>query len=202
MRVHIKPKVFEGSILEGMPVSYQWSTHRPKNVYYVSRKGIVMRNYESWYSANRLTTVHELRTMFFHDFGHMIYMARNGGIENLKYSNFGRNWDHVHRAPTGEQVYEIKEHFIEEIRVSALEFILKRMDEGKIPLFNEYRLLHSPVFDIMHYNDDIKDAAYLKDRNAIINDAFGYWYDNGLEQIKVLAEQVKTYLREHVVPKA
>jgi hypothetical protein len=204
MNLTVKNSVFDGTLLEDFPVTFEWRTLRPKNVYHVGRKGIFMRNYHDWYAVENTEQKDTLRKMFMHDFGHMMLYARRDDWWRLGYNNFDlrwyTDWDQV------TLVYHRLDQFIDEVRITAFEKIANSFHEnGRVLSYSDFlneitdgtKRMHFKHPDEKNGDELVWNVNYIKERIEILQQSYWFWMDDlKIEGIQSLAKDVRQYLTE------
>lgn len=175
MKIKVKNSIFDGTLLENIPVNYTWFKDRPSHVYTVGDDGITLANYKTWYDIHQYNTKEYLQKMFLHDMCHIILYCKQGLTNKIFKSDFGLSWD-TSEIRDGVMYFSDINELKDEHKITMLGVLLHNSLNKKESIKQEcVNNLMTEINYIWFKDEDINDPKTIERKRKSLSKAYDYW---------------------------
>jgi hypothetical protein len=195
--IHVKNSIYDGTMLEGLPINFKWNYKRPKTTYEVTDKGINMYCYRTWMNIEDQNDRYGLQRMFLHDTCHALLYFERGEHEKVFTNDFGLSWDSSEHNDEGS-FWKSYPELMDEFKIVMLSFMLQDHVAGreyKHPF--EYVASVKPVLEKTHLlGEDLKDERTYIRKDSMLHTAAHYWLNGRLDKIHDTIKGMSELIRD------
>jgi hypothetical protein len=121
---YVDPKIYDKTLLEGIPFTLKYCESRPKHGYNINSGRPTLHNFRDWHNLSDNPYMWRLRNLYLHDMSHAVLYFMRDEKYRLFENDFGLNWNNVFVVNPDHHHFAIKSERTDEYKISAIHDIL------------------------------------------------------------------------------